>query len=597
MTTVYMGGKALRLRDEDLLGEGGEGRVYRAGDRAIKVFTSPTAERRAKLAAFPAALPAEVVGPLEPCTDRDRAVVGYAMRVVEGAIDMHKVAQRKWQRSAMSPRELLAVLRDLANVLGKLHARGVVVGDLNDGNVALEPARRGGLAPCLIDADSMQYAGFPCTVAHERFLDPRLFGVDLAKTHALSRESDLYALAVLAFTSLLFVHPFGGAHPSHPTLLRRAEARCSVLCPDVKLPASAQRPEVLPDDALAWFHRVFEKDAREPLPAALLEAPLALCSCGATHARRACPMCTVEVRVTPPVRAKGRVRSASIARGRLLAASADGTIAWVEEKDGAVVREDGRIVSPTPVRGALRVAGPSTWILSEGRAWRVEQERVVETVAVGTVHGEPAADAGPGGLVYASGDQLVRASDGTRLGKILEGQTHVRVGARVGFAFYRAGAFTHFFVFDVRRGPLRQVGLPHLEGRLASWECVFDDGHVLFSAATEKDGRVAHEAHLVDARGEVVASERGAAGACAILGHVTGKCLAGGAVIVASDDGLVLLRGDRRTRSFVTVRAFPETRDLVPAGADVLVGPGGSLYVLTHDELDHLRFIEGNPSP
>lgn len=586
MTTVYVGGKALRLRDEDLLGEGGEGRVYRAGDRAIKVFAAPNDERAEKLAAFPAGLPREVVAPLDLCVDRAGAVVGYAMRVVEGAVDMHKASQRKWQRSAASPREILAVLRALARVVAELHARGVVVGDLNDGNVALAPLPRGGFEPCLIDADSMQYARFACRVAHERFLDPRLYGVDLATTAALSRASDLYALAVLAFSTLVFVHPFGGAHPSFPTLLRRAEARCSVLAPGVKLPASAQRPDVLPDDALAWFERVFEKDAREPLPPAVLEAPLVLCACGAAHARRACPACSAKVLVAPPVRARGRVRVTTLARGRVLAASAHGALAYALEKDGAVVREDGRLVSATPPRGTVRVAGAATWIFDAGRAFRVEGERVVESVAVGTARGEPAADAGPAGLVYASGDQLVRASDGTRLGTILEGQTHVRVGARLGFAFYRAGAFTVAFVFDVHKGPLAQLDLPHLEGRLVDWECAFDDAHVLFSAATERGGRVVHEAHLVDARGALLASERGAPDpASPMLGYVAGKCLAGGAVMAATDDGLVLVRADRASRSFVPVRAFPETRDLVPAGADLLVAPGGALYVVTHDEL------------
>ena len=62
-----------------------------------------------------------------------------------------------------------------------------------------------------------------------------------------------------------------------------------------------------------------------------------------------------------------------------------------------------------------------------------------------------------------------------------------------------------------------------------------------------------------------------------------------------TDDGLVLVRADRATRTFVPIRAFPETRDLVPPDADLLVGPGGSVYVVTHDEIVHLSF-EGNPS-
>jgi len=530
-TTVLVGKKRMRLDDKDLLGVGGEGRVFRSGDQAFKIFFTMTDARRQKLAAFPRGLPPRVVGPLDVCTDTKGAVVGYAMRVLEGAVDIHRIGQRKWRdASGMSAADVLSVFGELASTVAQLHARGVVVGDLNDGNVVLTPPTpKEPWQPWFIDADSMQFAGFPCTVAHERFLDPRLYGVDLEAAGALSRESDFYALAVMLFTSLLLVHPYGGAHASYPTLLRRAEARHSILRGDVKLPNAALRSDVLPDDALAWFTRVFDRDTREPLPRALLEARFTRCHCGLEHARRVCPACAISVALPsprPPVRTHGRIR----------------------------------VTTMTRAEGARFIA--------------------------------PAADYDA--LVRLDGDWLVRTS-GTRIGQILENQTHVRASSHLGFAFYRAGLVTMSFLFDMGRGPLRQLVLPHIEGRLVDWSATFDEGHVLFCTATEKAGRVLHSAHLVDSRGAVLASESGPAGSSAILHGVFGKCLASGAVLVPTDNGLVLVRADRATRTFVPIRAFPETRDLVPPDADLLVGPGGSVYVVTHDEIVHLSF-EGNPS-
>ncbi len=529
-TTVFMGGQRLRLDDRDLLGVGGEGRVFRVKDRAIKVFFNMTDERKAKLAAFPTGLPARVIGPLDLCTDAKGSVVGYAMRALEGTVDAHRLGRRKWRESAMPAQCVLSVFRELVSTVAQLHASGIVVGDLNDGNVVLTAKP---WQPWLIDADSMQFAGFACTVAHERFIDPRLYGVDLAHTCALSRESDWYALAVMLFSSLLFVHPYGGAHASFPTLLRRAEARHSILRGDVKLPHTALRPDVLPDDALAWFTSVFDRDVRTALPAWILESRFVRCGCGVEHARRACPMCTVAVAI-PAVRTFGRIRATSIARA----------------PRGGVLVIPAYVASPYGAHD---------------------------------------------GLVQLDGDWLVRTSDSTRIGQVLEGQTHVRCGASLGFAFYRAGAVTMSFLFDTARGPLRQLELPHLQGRLVDWSTTFDKGHVLFCTSTEQAGRVMHSAHLIDARGEVLASETGPAGSSAILAGVSGKCLANGAVLVPTDAGLVLLRADRATRSFVPIRAFPETRELVPPDADLLVGPGGSVYVVTHDEIVHLSF-EGNPS-
>ena len=108
---------------------------------------------------------------------------------------------------------------------------GALVGDFNEGNVLFR-----GATPFLIDADSMQFDGLPCCVGHEKFLDPRLYGVDLTRAPRFDPGTDWYAWSVLLFSSLLYVHPFGGIHKKFATPLRRAEARYSVLRPDVTYP-------------------------------------------------------------------------------------------------------------------------------------------------------------------------------------------------------------------------------------------------------------------------------------------------------------------------------------------------------------------------
>lgn len=590
MTTVFLGGRAHRLEDKDLLGQGGEGRVYRSGDRAIKVFLAPSAERRRKLRAFPAQLPSRVVGPIELALDAQGEVAGYAMRRLEGAIDAFRMAQRKWREATMRAGEVLRIWAEASQTVAQLHARGIVVGDLNDGNVVLTRTSPGH-SPWLIDADSMQLPGHPCVVAHERFLDPRLYGVDLTKHAALSKESDWYALAVLVFASLTCVHPFGGAHPSFSTLLRRAEARHSVLRGDVKLPAASFRPDVLSDDALAFFHEVFERDLRAPLPARLFDVRFVGCSCGIEHARAHCPACATRVVVRPQVRARGLMRATTIVSDTKIRAAAawQGRLEHVTEDDLAALDVRGPIY-------AVRPCGSSTWIGTKDRFVRFEHGVAKESIPVSLVAGELSADAGPAGLVYTNGDQLLRAADGTRIGQILEGQTRLRVSTSLGFAFYRAGAITVSFVFDPRKGPLRQVMLPPVEGRLVDWSAVFDDAHVLVTFVTETSGRIVHTAHLVDANGVVVASERGApnaSGGCsAILASATGKCLANGAVLCAADDGLVLVRADRATRAFVAARVFTDAKDFVSPDLDLFVGPGGSVYVVSPDEIVHLSFTQ-----
>lgn len=286
----------------------------------------------------------------------------------------------------------------------------------------------------------------------------------------------------------------------------------------------------------------------------------------------------------------------------------------VHEEDGVLFREDGGAVlrfkplehgvgGVDPIASAflrdpnrlVRIAGTSTWVGAGGRMARIVAGRVIQSFPVGLARGELAADAGLMGVVYVHGDSLLRAETGTRIGQVLEGQTHVRVGASLGFAFYRAGDITVAFVFDPRKGALRQVhAFPRIEGKLLGWSAVFDEAHVLVTFATESAGRVEHAVHLVDARGEIHASER-SCGGTPLTASLTGRALAGGSILAATDDGLVLLRPNRSARTFIPTRLFAEANDLVSPDAELLVGPGGSIFVVTHDEITHLCFTDRTP--
>ena len=195
---VYLSGKRVRVSDIDLLGEGGEARVYRLGAAALKLF-HPVQDRLAqqlldqkllKLAQFPKGLPAAVMSPMELATDKAGRVVGYTMPLVPGAEDFGRLAQRKWRVGVVSNAGLTAVFRELHSLVEGLHAARVVIGDFNDGNVLFRPALQPSAQVALIDADSMQFGGFPCPVGHERFLDPRLYGVDLSTAPRFDDGSD-----------------------------------------------------------------------------------------------------------------------------------------------------------------------------------------------------------------------------------------------------------------------------------------------------------------------------------------------------------------------------------------------------------------------
>lgn len=591
--TVEIDGRTVRLTE--LLGVGGEAEVYALGDRAVKVYhpldalrrmypNTPDrvlarrdALRREKLDVFPAGLPGNVVGPLA-LAHRDGQVAGFVMRRVKDGHDLRLLSRRSL-RGTVAGSDIVDILLGLHDTLARLHGSGVVVGDLNDANVLFRDR-----SVWLIDADSMQFGGLPCPVAAERFLDPRLYGVDLARAPVFDAGSDHFAFAALLTASLLCVGPYGGHHPVLRTWTRRAAAGVWLLDPDVRYPKAALSAQLLPDWLLGYLEAVFSHGDRTPIDRALLaQVRWTRCpQCGLEHARDACP-CAAR---TPGRRAGPTVVHGSLearrvlrTRGRVVAARLDrGRLHYAVDEGGCLSREDGSVAARGRLLPGMRVeiAGPRTWVGHQRQVSEVREERVRARSATATFDGRPMFRA------HASG--LLRIADGYLrgrevIGQVRAGQTWFAAGDHLGFGFYRYGASTFFFLFDLPGTHLREVDLPALRGRVLDAACTFDTGQVLFEVSEDVEGRTLNSACVVAADGTVRARTSGSAGDSGLLATTGGKALQGDRVLCGTDDGLLSLRIDERRRALEEDRLYADTGPFVAQGDRLLVS-GSTVYVV-----------------
>lgn len=572
MKTVVLGKKKVRVGDRDLLGAGGEAEVYRLADRALKIYhalPAPALARRVeKVRAFPRGLPKEVLGPEEVVLDESGAPIGFSMPLAENAVEILQLSRRAFREGKISSAEVLAIFFELRRLLLALHAHGVFAGDLNDGNILFAPATQ---KIFLIDADSMQFGNFPCEVAHERFLDPRLYGADLSARPSFDASTDWYAFAVLLFSSLLYIHPYGGAHPAYPTFLRRAEARHSILKDDVKLPKACEHPRTLPRELHAWFRAIFDQGARTEPPAHLFGVHFGV---------------VVSAAPRPVEERSGNCRAISIfsTRGRiLLAVVQQGKLRFLHEEDGVVRRENGEKVLEERPSAEMRfaIAGDTTWIGAGDQLVAVRGEKVVDRKTAGTFRGFSMFDASARGLVRLSGDALVDEEE-RPLGRILEGQTWFRTSDAHGFGFWSAGKSTFYFAFAPGRSGFFDARLPPLPARIIDADISFSPSRVLFSVVGESSSRT----DLLDARGGLIASMQGA------HPHARGKCVQGDTVLVATDDGILALEADRTTATLIEKTIFTETEPFVRAGDELLPAPNGALYVVSEREIRQLTYEE-----
>jgi DNA-binding helix-hairpin-helix protein with protein kinase domain len=273
MTLRHCDGTPLRLRDVVELGSGSAGLVIASAeyaDACFKIYVTPT-------------------------RDLARRIHGM-MRTLNGTIEPHPTASPAWPRGSLcdetgalrgivlpratgvsahalfSPQRRVDVLDEptwatnlelaarVADLFGRVHGRGFVVGDVSPANLLVD--RLGRVA--LIDCDSMQFID-PST--GERFpalnLTPEYCSPEGLRSpdRWLTPEHDQFGLTLLVWQLLLDGdHPYEGvplAGPDEGTAGNIVSGACRPFRPDTLAPVAGAAARLFPDELLDLAHATF----------------------------------------------------------------------------------------------------------------------------------------------------------------------------------------------------------------------------------------------------------------------------------------------------------------------------------------------------
>lgn len=237
---------SITLADE--LGKGGEATVYnvaRQPDSVAKLYHQPTPERAAKLRAmllnppeqpqthtalaWPTALLYQQDDQLHAITNANAdgakgQIVGFLMPKITDRQAIFHVYNPVMRQQLPYPVDLNFLYRtayNLAVVVSALHAKGYVIGDINESNILVNSKA----LVTLIDCDSFQVTDetghiHRCPVGKPEFTPPELQGVSFKTVDQLP-EHDLFGLGVLLFQLLMEgYHPFAGVLTSKASVGR-----------------------------------------------------------------------------------------------------------------------------------------------------------------------------------------------------------------------------------------------------------------------------------------------------------------------------------------------------------------------------------------
>jgi DNA-binding helix-hairpin-helix protein with protein kinase domain len=306
------------------IGRGGEGTVYELGrDTVAKVYHHPASpEKAAKLAAMVrssspklrnvAAWPWTTLH-----TTPNGPVVGLVLPRIQQPVlilDLYSPAARATSFPEADWRFLIRAAANCACAMATLHEVGIVVGDVNQGNILVSAQA----TVNLIDCDSFQLREngrlHRCEVGVPLYTPPELHGHDFKDVDRTTNH-DCFGLAILVF-QLLFMgrHPFSGCYSGTGEMpiekaIEQYRFAYSSAAPSYQMrpPPQALTLDAVPLPIARFFERAFGRGSEAPgaRPSArnwaesltALEHEVAACSADPGHrffsSLHSCPWCAL----------------------------------------------------------------------------------------------------------------------------------------------------------------------------------------------------------------------------------------------------------------------------------------------------------------
>lgn len=246
--------------------DGGEAKIYNYSDKyLLKVFDNNSdlsiKEKKIDLWLSSNFIPG-FVSPVDKVYI-DNKFKSYILENVKDSDEISMFAKKKHIKLLkITNKDLVGLMLDASVKLEKLHKSGKIVGDISDTNILVKFINNI-YTSFYIDCDSFGIGNLQPDVYTEMYTDPNAY--DKYEDVIQSKETDMYAFAILAFKILTRMHPFNGTYKKDEDMntVDRMKYKISVLGKhDITIPKVIPCWDWISPDLLNTLYEIFEKEKR-----------------------------------------------------------------------------------------------------------------------------------------------------------------------------------------------------------------------------------------------------------------------------------------------------------------------------------------------
>lgn len=248
------------IKTEFEIARGGEGIVYEFDSKTVaKIYhdgITPIEQRKFK---FLSSLDQNYfVSPIELLFNDRGIVIGYTMAYIDQQefFPLSSVYNKNFCKTeGIDSKIRLKIIEKLVAAVNYAHKENVVIGDLNPYNILVN--NKGVIK--LIDTDSYETPG---SKHSDRLLEDIR---DYLYQGVVSKDSDFFALSILSFNLLSFLHPFKGMHKTYKKIADRMIHKLPVFInsPDINIPKCYE--PISDNNFLSQFKKMYINGERFPI--------------------------------------------------------------------------------------------------------------------------------------------------------------------------------------------------------------------------------------------------------------------------------------------------------------------------------------------